>query len=358
MFGKRLGMSAAIALAMLLSSVDAEAAPFYEGKTLTVLINLSAGGPTDIEGRLVARHLERLIPGQPTIVVKNMTGAGGLVATNYLGEKAAPDGLTVGFFTWEPLAQVMERPGLRVKYGDFVLVAGMQSNQLTFIRKDVPPGISKPADIATASEFRFAGLDVTSTIDLQGRMALDLLGVKYRYVTGFQGLAKARAAVVQNEAQMGHDSLPGYFGAVKPALIDTGIAIPLYQYGVADDKGGIKRSPGLPDVPTFLDLYQQIYGKPATDEQATLLTQFVRFVVRMNRTIFLPEGTPDEAVSAMRDAFVRLASDKEFLDEYRKTIHADPVIITVAEGETAIEEISAPDPKLVAFVERYVDSAK
>jgi tripartite-type tricarboxylate transporter receptor subunit TctC len=304
------------------------------------------------------RHMERLIDGNPTIVVQNMTGAGGLVASNFLGEKAEHDGLTVGFFTWEPLAQVLGKPGMRVPYDAFDFVAGMQSNQMTYIRKDVSPGIATPADLVKADEFRFAGLDVTSTIDLQGRMTLDLLGAKYRYVTGFQGLAKTRAAVVQNEVQMGHASLPSYYGGVKPALIDPGIAIPLYQYGVADEGNGIKRSPGLPDVPTFLELYQQIHGKPADSEHAKMLTQFVRFVVRMNRTVFLPPDSPPEALEALQTAFQRLATDEQFLAEYRKTINTDPVIIFEQEGLAAIQELSAPDPKLVAFIQEYVESAE
>ena len=72
--------------------------PFYRGKTLTVLINFATGGPTDIEGRLVGRFLGKHLPGQPSIVVQNMAGAGGVTGTNYLGEVAKPDGLTLGYF--------------------------------------------------------------------------------------------------------------------------------------------------------------------------------------------------------------------------------------------------------------------
>ena len=117
-------------------------------------------------------------------------------------------------------------------------------------------------------------------------------------------------------------------------------------------------SPGLPDVPTFLELYQEIHGTPADSEQARLLTQFVRFVVRMNRTVFLPPGSPGEAVEALRTAFERLATDEQFLADYREAINTDPVIIYEEEGLAAIEELAAPDPVLVAFIEQYVNSAQ
>src|SRR6185295_774857 len=81
-----------LSLAWAAQSFGAEK-PFYEGKTLTVLINYAAGGPTDVEGRLLARHLGRHIAGQPNVIVQNMSGAGGVIGTNYLGQVAKNDGL-------------------------------------------------------------------------------------------------------------------------------------------------------------------------------------------------------------------------------------------------------------------------
>ena len=77
----------------------AEKSPYYGGKALTFVINFAAGGPTDIEGRVFAKHLGRHIPGQPAIVVQNMGGGGGITGVNYIGEVAKPDGLTAGYFT-------------------------------------------------------------------------------------------------------------------------------------------------------------------------------------------------------------------------------------------------------------------
>jgi tripartite-type tricarboxylate transporter receptor subunit TctC len=81
------------------SGFAAEKAPFYQGKTLNIVINFAAGGPTDIESRIFAKHLSRHIPGQPTITVQNMGGGGGLIAVNYIGEVAKPDGFTAAYFT-------------------------------------------------------------------------------------------------------------------------------------------------------------------------------------------------------------------------------------------------------------------
>ena len=81
-------------------------AQFYKGKTITMIVNYPAGGPTDLEGRIVALHLPAHIPGNPTIVVKNIGGAGGLIGSNQLGE-AAPNGETIGFFTLDVPGQLV-----------------------------------------------------------------------------------------------------------------------------------------------------------------------------------------------------------------------------------------------------------
>src|SRR4029453_13708283 len=93
-------------------SISAEG-PFYQGKNVNFIINFSAGGPTDIEGRIVARHLARHIPGNPLIVVQNMSGAGGVTGINYLGEKAKPDALTLGYFTGPYNHHMMKSSTLR-----------------------------------------------------------------------------------------------------------------------------------------------------------------------------------------------------------------------------------------------------
>src|SRR5208282_1015282 len=93
-----------IALAAITPS--SAAAQFYKGKTITMIVNYPAGGPTDLEGRIVAQHLPAYIPGNPTIVVKNVGGAGGLIGSNQLGE-AAPNGQTIGFFTLDVPSQLL-----------------------------------------------------------------------------------------------------------------------------------------------------------------------------------------------------------------------------------------------------------
>ena len=159
---------------------------------MTMVINYPAGGPTDIEGRIVARHLASHIPGKPNIIVKNVGGAGGLIGSNFLGEIARPDGDTFGFFTWNPLAQLPGDPGLRVNYSDFMLIAGMENPVVVYIRKDTPPGIQVAADIMKASDFKALSLDVHNTNTIHQALSLDLLGLKFKPVAGYADSRKSK----------------------------------------------------------------------------------------------------------------------------------------------------------------------
>src|SRR4029078_841104 len=130
---------AAALLALAAMFPQGAEAQFYKGKTITMIVNYPAGGPTDLEGRIVGLHLPNHIPGNPTIVVKNVGGAGGIIGSNQLGE-ASPHSDTIGVFTLDVPGQLVGTSALKTNYSDFVLIAGVESPLVVYIRKDTPPG--------------------------------------------------------------------------------------------------------------------------------------------------------------------------------------------------------------------------
>ncbi|MGE0747254.1 MAG: Bug family tripartite tricarboxylate transporter substrate binding protein [Rhodospirillales bacterium] len=344
------------ALALAAScGVGAAQAQFYKGKTLTLLINYPPGGPTDIEGRVIAHHLPNHIPGKPTVIVKNMGGAAGNVGANYLGEAAAKDGMTLGFFTWSPLDEVLGSESLRVKYSQFIFIAGVQQPTVVYARKDVPPGINKPADIMKTSGFKYGGLGNLSTQVLFGTLSLDLLGVKYQVVTGYKGLKEVETAVQQNEVQVSSSSLPGWRASITPTMVKTGIVTPLWHLDLEDGKGNFMASPVVPDVPTFLTVYKEIKGKDAMPSGVAWesLRLIAGIMNSMFRTSFLPPGSPDEAVKDARAAFVSLWKDEKFLAEYEKTVRYRAGLVAGDEGQKIIANLATIKPELVAFLKDY-----
>src|ERR1700736_4368235 len=106
--------------------------PFYKGKRLTLLINFAAGGPTDIEGRLFAKHLARHIDGAPSIVIQNMDGAGGIVGAKYLGEVAPRDGSMAGYFTGTAFMYALDPERFRVDFRSYEFIATQPGTTVHF----------------------------------------------------------------------------------------------------------------------------------------------------------------------------------------------------------------------------------
>src|SRR5437588_6210592 len=155
-----------------LAVADGAQAQFYKGKTITMIVNYPAGGPTDIEGRIVAQHLPAHIPGNPTIVIRNVGGAGGIIGSNQLGE-AQPNGDTIGFFTLDVIAQMVGNSALRTGYSDFVLIAGIECPLVVYMRKDTPPGIKTATDLMRAQEFKALSLSAQNVNTVSQALSLD-----------------------------------------------------------------------------------------------------------------------------------------------------------------------------------------
>ena len=204
----RTGLAVVVALAAAVFANGASA-QFYKGKTVTMIINYPAGGPTDIEGRIVAQHLPAHIAGKPTIVIKNVGGAGGVIGTNQLAE-AAPNGETIGFFTIDVVAQLLGNPALRVNYADFEMIAGVEEPLVAYARKDTPPGLKVATDIMQAHEFKALSLNAQNSNTIDQALSLDLLGLKYRAIPAYRGLKEVETAILQNEGQLANTSLPGW----------------------------------------------------------------------------------------------------------------------------------------------------
>jgi tripartite-type tricarboxylate transporter receptor subunit TctC len=345
-------------LILFLAPVVAAEKSFYQGKNIIFLINFAAGGPTDIEGRIVARHLARHIPGNPTIVVQNMPGAGGVTGINFLGEVAKPDGLTLGYFTGPYNHQMMKSSTLRVDLMNVPFIASVQGVTACYIRADVPPGIKKPTDIVKAERFRAGGLSFDSNKDLRFRLAFDILGVKYDYVTGYNSSNDARLALQRNEIQYHDENIPGYRGAVEPQLVKTGIVTPLYYHDLINPDGAMRKSLDYPELDSFTEIYTQIYGKPPSGMKYEALKAANMASQNMNRVALLSPRTPTAGIAAMRQAFAGLAKDEEFLAEAQKVMKFHPRFEIGEDGERLRAKVLQAPAEIIDFVRQFVEQAR
>ncbi len=335
-------MAAAVPLAAL--------AQQYKGKTITMIVNYPAGGPADIEGRIVAQHLPNHIPGKPNVVVKNVSGAGGIIGSNQLGE-AAPNGETIGFFTIDIIAQLVANPALRTPYSDFVMIAGFENPLVAYARKDTPPGLTVPTDIMKASGFKALSLNVQNTNTVNQALSLDLLGIKYQPVPAYRGLKEVETAILQNIGQFANTSLPGWRGSVEPTM--GNLVMPLWQIAPRGKDGGTPRSRAMPDLQTFEEFFESVHHKKPSGFMYEVLRASSDPLVAMFRTALLPPKAPTDITEVMRAAFVSLGQDKDFIRDYANAVKTNPLLVPGVEAQETIAALGSVKPEVKAFVVDY-----
>jgi hypothetical protein len=346
-----------ILAATALNAFAAEKAPFYQGKTLNIVINFAAGGPTDIESRIFAKHLPRHIAGNPSVTIQNMGGGGGLTAVNYIGEVAKADGFTAAYFTGSLFQHQVKDPALRVDIGKFGFITGVNGVTVSYIRADVPPGMKKPSDFVKAQKFRAAGLGVSSSKDVRFRLSFDLLGLKYNYVTGYNNSSDARLAVQRSEAQYHDETLPSYRTQVEPQMVKTGMVVPLYYTDLVAPSGEILVSRDVPELLPFTYYYKEIFGKPPSGIKYEALKAANMSSTNMTRMFLMPPKAPPETVAILRKAFDALSRDQDFLQDAIGAMRFQPRFEVGEAGERLFRQTSNTPPEIVTFLRKYIDEA-
>ena len=341
-------------LAALVAAVVPQVAlaQFYKGKTITMIINYPAGGPADIEGRIVAQHLPNHIPGKPTVVIKNVSGAGGILGSNQLGE-TAPNGETIGFFTLDVIAQLVANPSLRTNYSEFVMIAGFENPLVAYARKDTPPGLKVPTDIMKASDFKALSLNLQNSNTVNQSLSLDLLGIRYQAVPAYRGLKEVETAILQNIGQFANTSLPGWRGSVEPTMAE--LVMPLWQIAARGKDGGTPRSRAMPDLPTFEEFFESVHHKKPFGFLYEVLRTSSDPLVAMFRTALLPPASPAEITDVMRAAFMTLAQDKDFIRDYANAVKTDPLVVPGADAQEIVAALGKVKPEIKAFVIDYTN---
>lgn len=180
------------------------AAPFYEGKTIRIIVGASAGGGYDTYSRIIARHIGKHIAGNPTAVVENMPGAGTLIAANHVYKIAKPDGLTVGHFIGGLfLQQLIGKPGIEFDARRFGHL-GVPAQDNTMIGISAATGITSPEQwMASKTIVKFGGVGPGASTDDVTKVAMATIGLPIQLVSGYKGTAEIRLAFNLNNALLG-----------------------------------------------------------------------------------------------------------------------------------------------------------
>jgi hypothetical protein len=350
--------TALIVLGVAAAASASRAEDFYRGRQLSVLVNLSAGGPTDVEARLLSRHLGRHLPGNPSVVVRNMTGAAGNVAANWLGQVAPNDGLTLGFFSTVAGASVMGAASLKVELSKLAFAGTGSGVSVTYGRRDIGGGLKTPDDFVKAKEVWMGGLAIDVDKDLRLRLQLDLLGMNYKYVTGYPGAADTRLALQRGEVQMTSESMPSYRAAVEPSLVAKGEAMPLwFDYANESDAPRPKEADGI-EALSFWEYFKRARGKAPEGPKWQAFDTINTVARGYERVLFMAPNTPPAALAEIKAALDGLKGDEEFARDAETTMKFTPDYDTSAKARRILLEKAAPDPKLIAFFADYIEQGR
>lgn len=303
--------------------------PYYKGKTVRFLVNFSAGGPTDVFGRLIARYFPKHVAGHPVVTVQNMAGAGGIIGANYVYEIAKPDGLTIAVFSGMYLPQILGGAGVRYDLNKMPIIAGAAETSIVYIRSDTE--VKSPADLLKpAKPIVLGGFTRENNKDLALRLAFDLMGIPYKYVTGYAGVAELRIAVQRGEINVTSESLTGY-NTAGTLMIREGTIVPLYQEGLLGPEGATVRD-ARSDLPSFPEFFRKMKGSDLSGPQAEAY-KISGGARTMLRFVTVPPKTPNDLLRVIRKAFADTFADPEFKTEAERLLQFKPLTFVGEDAE-------------------------
>jgi tripartite-type tricarboxylate transporter receptor subunit TctC len=306
-----------LAVSVLLLSVDLQAqTPFYQRKTITIVVGYLAGDGYDVWARLLAAHLPRHIPGEPNIIVQNQPGAGSLIAANSIYNVARPDGLTLGAIGPSIyLDQLMGKKEVQFDWAKFTWIGSTEKTPwLFYMRADTP--YKTLDDVRKAPEPPKCSATGTGTSGhFIPKLIEEAFGVKLKLVMGYKGGSEQDLALERGEVQCRALSVPTFFSR-EPfgTWRKNNLVRVLLQTGRS-------RDPRASDVPTIFELMNQY----KTPEATRKLVVGILASGDLGRPIVAPPALPPDRVKLLREAFMKTVQDPVFLDDVKKKkLEADP----------------------------------
>ena len=306
---------------------------FYKGKTIRFVVGFAPGGGYDLAARTVGRHMGKHIPGNPTIVVENMTGAGSLIAANYTFNSAKPDGLFVGI--WNSafvLRQALGDKAVRLDARKLGWI-GAPTTGTPYCAIMGHTGLKTLKDVLAANrEIKMGATGPGSTYDDLPRILNLTLGTKFNVVSGYEGTGTILVAMKRKEVEGGCWTWESARTTARAMLDATGDdkLIPFLIHRKWDD-------PEVKDLPLIPDILKKDVDKLAAYRTWAGTYEF-------QRPFSVPPGIPKERLELLRNAFAATMKDPEFLAEAKK-VKFEVTHVAGDEIENHVEQMLAITPR-------------
>ena len=312
-FVKLLCATACFALGAQAASAQSPA-DFYKGKTVQIVVGFGAGGGYDLYARALGRYLGKHLPGQPTVVVQNMEGAGSVRAANYVYAGSPQDGTVIAAVNQNmPMYQMLGGAGAKFEAAGMQWLGSMtNSNGLIYTWHT--SGI-KTLDDAKQREVPMGAVGAASDSVIFPNLVNEMVGTKFKPIAGYAGSTQIHLAMERGEVMgRGGNSWASVQTANMSWIKENKINI-LVQVGFEKERD-------LPRVPLLLDL--------VSDEDKKGVIRVVSLPTALGYGHWVAPGVPKDRVAAMRAAYAAVMKDPEFLKETEKT----GMVVRAQAGET------------------------
>ena len=305
------GVAAVATIGALPTSATAQVD--FSGERIEVLVPYTAGGGTDIYARFLAPLLAKHLPGNPTITINNVPGAGALAGMNQFQNRADPDGTDIaGIGASAALNFAFRHPQVNYELDEWQAFLSTPVGTVVYARSDL--GVDSAEDITELQDQSLLmGANNATGGDLRALLSLGLLGIEVDPVFGMNR-GDIYSAFERGEFNINFDTVTAYEAQVVP-MVEEGTAVPLFTLGFIDENGEYGRDPSQPDLPSFLEVYEQVHGEPLSGEAYDAWMAIFGLNVMASRAVLLPEGASQEVydtyVQATRDVMAEIEADPD-----------------------------------------------
>lgn len=333
-----IAVSLAFGAGGIASAVAQSAADFYRDKTVEIIVGYAPGGGYDLAARVLARHMGKYIPGEPKMIVRNMPGAGTVLAANHVNNVAAKDGTAMGIYAdLMPVAKLLDVPGVQFDPAKFGWIGSITSRgtPMLILRKDSPAttldGIRKTEVLIGAS-----GPDATSSY---AYLVNDLLDTKLKVLAGYTGgTSQIDLAIQRGEV---HGRASAEWERIKLLKEWTDMVVPVLQMST-------RRAidPKYKDVP--------LAPEQAKNEEDRQVMELVLGTNQFFRAFSCPPGTPPDRLAALRDAFEKTMKDPDFEKEFLVGAPGGMDVSTWRDIDAYMARIAKFPPNVIKRAAKYV----
>ena len=327
----------------------------FSGKTIEWVIPFSETGGSAKWANFFAPLLAEELPGNPTVVVKFMPGAGSTKGANWFQEQEHEDGtLLFGTSGSTQFPYLLGDPRVRYEYSDWTPVMASGTGGVAYLNAEDGAKFDGSANALQDVDFIYGSQGATR-LDLVPLLAWEMLGMNVEPVFGIKGRGDGRLMFERGEATIDYQTSSGYLGA-SADLVAQGKAVPMMTWGALDADGNIVRDPTFPDMPTFKEVCEATDGCETSGEAWDAWKAFFVAGFPVQKIAFLPAGTPDDVAKTFSDAFDAVRNRDDFASIAAKRVGKYDVF--VGEGAdkatTAGTTVSA---EAKAFVTNWLQEA-